>query len=374
MVIKMPWKAAIALLVVLLSLVGCSQFGYYLQSAGGQLDILARREPLAELVADANTDPQLRERLRRIAAMRTFASDSLGLPDNDSYRSYADLQRDYVVWNVFAAAEFSVQPRTWCFPFVGCLSYRGYFREARAERYAQRLRAAGDDVYVAGIVAYSTLGHFADPVLNTMLKGDDLYVAGVLFHELAHQVMYIRDATDFNEAFASLVEEEGVRRWLEHTGDTAGWQTWQQRQLRRDEFSGLVVATRDRLEQLYAGGYGEHELRRRKGEILQAMRDAHEQIRRRTGTDTGYEAWFAGPLNNAQLASVVTYRRLVPAFRQLLTDCNNDLPRFYTRVIQISELPEQQRVATMERLLSRSGLASPAAVFIEAAAPRLVAQ
>lgn len=359
------------MLALVVVLVGCSQFGYYLQSARGQLDILAKRERIDELVAAPDTDPELRDRLRSVAAMREFASRELGLPDNDSYRSYVDLGRPYVVWNVFAAPEFSVQPRTWCFPLVGCISYRGYFREQRAQNYAARLREQGDDVYVAGIVAYSTLGHFSDPVLNSMLRGDDLYLAGVLFHELAHQVIYIRDATEFNEAFASLVEEVGVQRWLAAQGDTDSWLRWQQRQQRRAEFTALVTATRERLQTLYTDTLDVERRRQRKYQIISALRDAHEQLRAEIGEDTGYETWFAGPLNNAQLSSVATYRRLVPAFRALLAETGNDLDAFYAEVTRIGELPEEQRIATMEQWLqtAQSGLAVATAVSIEPATP-----
>ena len=193
-----------------LPLSGC----YLLQAAGGQMEISAKREPIAEVIADAATPPQLRARLEYVANARDFASRELGLPDNESYRSYADLDRPYVVWNVFAAPEFSVEPRRWCFPIAGCVVYRGYFSEEAAQHYASRLRRRGDDAAVGGVAAYSTLGHFKDPVLSTMLGWSDAQLAATLFHELAHQVVYVPGDSEFNESFATVVEEAGLERWL----------------------------------------------------------------------------------------------------------------------------------------------------------------
>src|SRR6185295_11481548 len=171
----------------LLPLTGC----YLMQAAGGQMEIASKREPIAEVLADSTTPPKLRTRLEYVAAARDFASVELGLPDNASYRSYADVGRPYVVWNVFATAEFSVEPKRWCFPIAGCVVYRGYFSEAGAENYARRLRFRGNDVEVGGVAAYSTLGHFRDPLLNTMMSWSDAQIAATLFHELAHQLVYV---------------------------------------------------------------------------------------------------------------------------------------------------------------------------------------
>lgn len=366
----------LCMLVAVTATAGCTRAGYYLQSVRGQLDLLAKREPIEQLIADTRTDAPLRQRLRTVLAMRDFASRELGLPDNGSYRSYADLGRQYVVWNVFAAPELSVEPRNWCFMFVGCLSYRGYFDAERARRFASRLGERGDDVYVAGIAAYSTLGHFDDPLLNTMLRGDDLYLAGVLFHELAHQQLYIRGDTEFNEAFASFVEEEGVRRWLQARGDSSQWSLWLQRQQRRDEFSALVGSTRERLRELYQSGLPLQQQHLRKQQIIAALRAEHEQLRLRDGSDTGYEAWFSGPLNNAQLASVATYRRYVPAFRDLFAQSGGNLVEFYEQAAGIGELPAPERLQLMERLLAAAAAsgAHAAAEFVETPAAGFVTQ
>lgn len=360
------------------SAAGCVSSGYYLQSVRGQIDLLAKREPIAQVIADPATPEQLRERLASVLEMRAFATRELGLPDNRSYKSYADLGRSYVVWNVFAAPELSVEPENWCFPFVGCLAYRGYFSEDDARRYAARLSDAGADVYVAGVVAYSTLGHFADPVLNTMLRGDDMYIAGVLFHELAHQQIYVRGDSEFNEAFASFVEEEGVRRWLAGRGDAESWQRWQQRQQRRERFGALIRSTRERLEAVYASSLSDERKRARKRELIEALRDAHEQMRAELGHDTGYERWFAGPLNNAQLSSVSTYRRYVPAFRGMLERQQGDLDRFFARAAAVGRLAPERRTELMETLLAdatrNASGTHAAAEFVEPSAPGLLAE
>ena len=365
----MRLRTIIVVALLLAALAGCTPLGYFLQSARGQLDLLSRREPIDELITNPDTEPELRARLQAVAEMREFASAELKLPDNRSYRSYADLGRPYVVWNVFAAPPLSVDPRTWCFPVVGCIAYRGYFAEQRARDYAGRLERRGDDVYVAGITAYSTLGHFADPVLNTMLRGDDLYLAGILFHELAHQVLYIRGDTGFNEAFASLVEEEGVRRWLSARDDAGAWTRWQARQQFRGVFGEMVADTREQLSQLYASAGSDSEKLGRKQEIIAGLRTLHERWRERLGADTGYEAWFAGPLNNAQLSSVATYRRLVPAFRVMLDEAQGDLDVFYARAAEIGDLPAVERVETMEALLAAAAPSELSAIVVEAPAP-----
>ncbi|MBT8137684.1 MAG: aminopeptidase [Gammaproteobacteria bacterium] len=345
-------RALLSVLVIslLLPAAGCVRAGYYLQSVRGQLDLMSRRVDIEELLADPDTPAHLRSRLLSITEMRQFASAELGLPDNPSYRSYADLERPYVVWNVFAAPEFAVEPQTWCFLFVGCISYRGYFSEQKAQEYAAGLAAQGMDVYVAGIAAYSTLGRFADPVLNTMLAGDDLYLAGLIFHELSHQQLYIKDATTFNESFATMVEEEGVRRWLARRDDEDAWLRWQRQERRAAQFTTLIVETRDRLAALYRSDLDSAHMRSAKAEIIAGMRAAHDRLRQQWGGYSGYERWFSGPLNNAQLSSVATYQAQVPAFRALLSEADGDLRLFYQRAREIGELPREERDRRMSEL------------------------
>ena len=206
-------RASIVALIAVLS-GGC----YVLQSAQGQLSLLSKRRPISRVIDEASTPPALRSQLQAVAAIRDFASRELGLPDNGSYRSYADVGRRFVVWNVVAAPDFSVDARQWCYPIIGCVAYRGYFVESRARRYAARLRREGLDIMVGGVAAYSTLGHFNDPVLNTMMGWNDVELASIIFHELTHQMLYVPNDSSFNEALATTVEEEGVRRWLHAQG------------------------------------------------------------------------------------------------------------------------------------------------------------
>ncbi|MBT8131001.1 MAG: aminopeptidase, partial [Gammaproteobacteria bacterium] len=303
-------RSALLILVICVATLssGCMRAGYYLQSARGQLDLMSRRVDIEKLIEKPETPDDLREQLRLVQQIREFASDELGLPDNRSYRSYADLERPYAVWNVFAAEEFSVQPETWCFPIVGCVAYRGYFKESSAWDYADKLAADGFDVHVAGIAAYSTLGQVADPVLNTMLAGDELYLAGLIFHELSHQLFYVQDESVFNESFAMLVEEEGVRRWLAQQDNEQAWAGWMTRRERVEQFSELVIGTRDELAALYQQDLPDELKRSEKNRIILQLRAAHEQLQQAWGGYSGYERWFAGPLNNAQLSSVATYR------------------------------------------------------------------
>jgi predicted aminopeptidase len=212
--VAMIWLARlISLCALAVTTTGCAA-PYYWQAIGGQLELLRKREPIEDVIADEAADPKLKATLARIETMRRFAVDELLLPHNDSYTSYVELDRPYVVWNVVATPEFSVDPERWCFPFAGCVAYRGYFDKAAADRFAAKLAADGLDVHGGGSTAYSTLGYFDDPVLSTMVAGGEQYVASLLFHELAHQQLYIKGDSEFSEAFAMVVEEVGTERWL----------------------------------------------------------------------------------------------------------------------------------------------------------------
>ena len=201
-------RAALAIALIAMLSGGC----YLLQSAQGQLALMSKREPIARVIDEPSTPAALRAQLKSVTAIRNFASRELGLPDNGSYRKYADIGRPYVVWNVVAAPEFSVDPKQWCFPIVGCVGYRGYFVEKRARRFAAGLHAKGFDVVVGGVAAYSTLGHFDDPILSSMVGWNDVELASIIFHELTHQLLYVPNDASFNEALATTVAEEGVRR------------------------------------------------------------------------------------------------------------------------------------------------------------------
>jgi len=356
----MPYRLTRLILLALLlpALAGC---GYYLQSIHGQWEVLSKRQPIEALLADPQTPAALRDKLRSAQQMRRFASERLALPDNGSYRDYADLGRPFVVWNVFAARPLSLQLETWCFPVAGCVGYRGYFNEAEARAYAAGLQAQGLETYVAGISAYSTLGWFDDPLLNTVLDRPPARLAGLMFHELAHQRVYVQDDTAFNEAFASTVEQEGVRRWLARQGDAQQRAQYARFRQRQDDFVDLVSATRDRLAALYASAQTEAEKHAQKAAIIAELRSAYAALKQRWGGYAGYDAWFAGPLNNPQLAAVTTYRDGVPAFQALLAAQGGDLAAFYREVEALGELPVEERQARLRRLSAAhlTALATP---------------
>jgi predicted aminopeptidase len=309
----------------------------------GQLDVWWRERPVEEMIADPAIPTALKERLARVLEIRAFASRELGLPDNASYRRYADLGRPFVVWNVFAAPEFSVQPLQSCFLFAGCVSYRGYFAREDAERYSAGLAGEGYDVYIGGVPAYSTLGWFADPVLNTFIHYPDTEIARLMFHELAHQVAYARDDTVFNESFAVAVEQEGVRRWLAVGADAEELRQFERSRRIRAEFSALVQKYRSRLDALYRTRLAPDAMRDRKRAILAELASEYRSLTAGWGGHRGYESWFAGTPNNAQLASVAVYSQQVPAFEALLAREGGSLARFYAVVKELAELPKAER-------------------------------
>jgi len=328
----------------------CSTLGYYAQSVSGQLGVLARRQPITQLVQDDTQPPQLRDKLETVVRIRRFASVVLELPDNDSYTSYVQLERPYVVWNVFAAPEFSLQPREWCFPVAGCVRYRGYFRESAARDYASGLAAAGYDTYVGGSAAYSTLGWFDDPVFSSLIGFSNARLAGVIFHELAHQQLYIEDDTAFNEGFAMTVELEGVAVWLKSNANAAEAAEYAVFLARQEDFLALVQRTREQLQTLYESDATPEEKRRGKARLFADMRSAYELLKNSWGGYNGYDAWFADGLNNAKLAAVSTYRDYVPGFRQLFQQNGGDFAAFYRAAAVIGALPKEQRLERLQQI------------------------
>jgi predicted aminopeptidase len=269
----------------------------------------------------------------------------LGLPDNKSYRSYADLERPYVVWNVFATDEFSVEPRHWCFPIAGCVVYRGYFDQERAEAYARNLRFSGHDASVGGVAAYSTLGHFDDPILNTMLAWNDVQLAGTLFHELAHQVVYVPGDSEFNESFATVVEEAGLERWLTLRDRVHEMRVWYTQRERGEQFIGLLLTTRERLRNLYAQKLPDDVMRARKQAEFGRLKFEYTQLKATWNGYAGYDRWFDRALNNAHLVSAATYHGCLPQLRELLHSHDGDLRKFYDSVGGIAESSKTQRRA-----------------------------
>ena len=338
----------------LLLLASCSNLAYIGQAAWGQGRILIKRQPIARLITRADTPAELKAKLQLVERVREFATSELGLPDNGSYRTYVELppaadggRRAAVVWNVVAAPELSTAPLTWCFPVAGCVSYRGYFSEARARRFGDRLQAKGYDVSVGGVAAYSTLGWFEDPVLSTVIDDPEPDLAGLIFHELAHQLVYVQDDTRFNESFATTVEVEGVRRWLAaNDRPSPVMAAFLERQAWRDEVAGLLLGARDRLADAYARDMPDDWKRGRKRELFAELQRALRELERsRNGGAAG--GWGRRRLNNADLVSAGDYRGLVAGFRRLLEDHGGELSAFYHAVEEIAELPPEERERRM---------------------------
>lgn len=316
---------------------------YIAQAAHGQWQVLHDRRPIATVMSDARTPQALRDRLAAVRDARDFASQKLSLPDNRSYRSYTDLGRTFVVWNVVAVPEFSTEPLRWCFPIAGCVAYRGFFSESHANAFGARLRKRGFDVVVQGVPAYSTLGRFADPVLNTMLIYGDNALAAIVFHELAHQLIYVEGDSEFNEAFAVTVEETGLARWLEFLGRKEQLDAYRAERARDSEFNTLFAHRRAELAHLYASQLPPALMRERKRMQFAQLADDMRELARRQGVRSGYEAWIESGLNNAHLASVATYFDCVPGFERLLAGEDGDLPRFYAAVRALAHAPHAQR-------------------------------
>lgn len=321
---------------------------FYWQAIGGQLELLRKRTPIEELLADPDLDPDLRLSLGAVSEIRGFAVHELGLPDNDSYTSYVDLDRPYVVWNVVAAEEFSTKPKRWCFPFAGCVSYRGFFDREDAEAFRARLDKEGYDTFSGGSTAYSTLGYFSDPVLSTMLGGGDQYIASLLFHELAHQRLYIKDDSEFNEAFATAIEEYGTELWLRRHADELAIERYRERLANRTVFANLVAAQQRRLKSIYASNASAEAKREAKRAAFAAMRDEYARLKEESKS-LNYDSWFDQPLNNATLAAVATYRRWVPALRSRLDVLGVD--GFYAEMDTLADLTVDERRARLSRWL-----------------------
>jgi predicted aminopeptidase len=343
-------RAPIAVLMAAALASGC----YLMQAAGGQFSVMAKRRPIGDLIANPATKPAVREQLESVSLIREFASRELKLPDNGSYRRYADIGRPYVVWNVVAAPEFSLQPRQWCFPIAGCVAYRGYFKEQRAVAFAARQRARGDDVTTEGVAAYSTLGHFDDPILSSMLGWSDVQLAAIVFHELTHQLLYVPNDSAFNEALASVVEQDGVRRWLRAQGRLEDLAAYDLQELRYARVLELLRQARAELNEVYRSDAPTVLKRDRKAQILERLRANYGELKAGWGGAAPLGAWFARELNNASLASVATYQQCVPGLVRELAGAHGDLPRFYARARDLAKLPMDRR----KKLLCDSGGAS----------------
>src|SRR6266850_2116145 len=345
-----------AILLVVVS--GCQTISFYSQALKGQYQIFAHQKPIDKLLADSKTPDRLKQRLELLLSLRTFADSDLRLPVDGHYRKYADVHRPYVVWNVEAAPEFSLEAKSWWYPLVGSLEYRGYFSKEAANKYASALRKKGSDVYVGGVEAYSTLGWFKDPILNTFIFDTDAELAEIIFHELGHQRVFARGDTDFNEAFATTVGQEGARRWLLKKANQQALEEYQAQQKRTRDFVALIARTREKLEKLYGDERTPegklkasrnkpiadvNELRQRKKQIFAELQRDYLRLKQSWGGKAEYDEWFAAAINNAQLNSVAAYYDLVPGFERLLAINGGDLEKFYIESERLSKMPKKER-------------------------------
>jgi predicted aminopeptidase len=337
---------------ILISLIacGCQGVSYYGQAVWGQARIMWSEQPISAVLENPGTPQPTRETLAYVLTVREFAQAQLHLPPGGSYRSFAEVGRPYVAWNVFAAPEFSLEPRTWCYPVAGCATYRGYFSKDAAERCASDLQSEGYDVYVGGVTAYSTLGWFEDPVLSTFLVLGRARLSALLFHELAHRTLYAPGDTAFNEGFATAVEEEGLRRWAACTRDPDILAVFERDRRLQDQFIRLVMRRRAELGTLYATDSPEDRKRARKAEIFRDLATDFAAAKQTTPDLACYDRWFTTGLSNAGLATVAAYHDLVPAFKNLLRDCNGDLSAFYAQCRIIAELPLAARQERLQQL------------------------
>lgn len=330
---------------------GCAQLGYYAQAAQGQYSLWSDARPIDEWIGDPATDPKLKARLAKAQLIRKFAVRELGLPDNGSYKNYAALKRPYVLWNVVATPELSLRPIQWCFPIAGCVSYRGYYSKTDAQAFADELRAEGDDVQVGGVPAYSTLGWFDDPLLSTFINYSDAELARMVFHELAHQVVYVPGDSRFNESFAMSVEEAGVQLWMDRYGDEAMRRNYAQYMTRRGDFLALLQSHRKLLEANYARKASAQRKRAEKARIFASLQRDYQLLKISWGGYAGYDRWFAEPLTNAHLASIATYNDFLPGFRTMLA-ASRTFPKFYAAVQTLAQQDKASRDQVLEQLSS----------------------
>jgi predicted aminopeptidase len=341
--------AGAALIGAALLLSGCAELGYYWQSATGHIKVMGAARPVGDWLGDTDAPARLKERLELSQRIRNYAVSELKLPDNPSYRRYADLHRTAVVWNVVAAPPYSLKLKSWCFPVTGCVNYRGYFDEPSARAEAARLAKDGEETSVYPVPAYSTLGWMnwagGDPLLNTFIYYPEGELARIIFHELAHQVVYASGDTMFNESFATSVERLGGARWLETQASEASRRDYAEYNGRRNQFRALALATRNRLEQIYKTQGGAE----REAQKQQALKDFHEQYLKLRASWPGDPARFRGydrwvdQANNASFGAQAAYDDLVPGFEALFRRGGGDWKRFYDAVKQLAKLPKEER-------------------------------
>jgi predicted aminopeptidase len=331
------------------ALASCTTLNYYAQAAHGQLALVSESRSIDDWLNDGGTDTKLRTRLASARQIRQFAVQALDLPDNKSYKNYTALSRPFVLWNVVAAPELSLKPKQWCFPVAGCVSYRGYYSKDEAQAYANELRAEGYDVQIGGVPAYSTLGWFNDPLLSTFIHYPDAELARLIFHELSHQVVYVAGDSQFNESFASAVEEAGVERWLLVHGSETMRANYALFKARRQQFLALLLDCRTSLARAYASDLAVFEKRAAKARLFAQLQADYQALKTSWGGYAGYDRFFAEPLSNAHLAAIATYNDFLPAFRALL-ERERTFPAFYAAARQLAAQEKRERHRSLRAL------------------------
>ena len=320
----------------------CNSLSYYGQAISGHIDLVARERPIDDLLNDQKTSDALKQKLSLALEARAFATDQLALPDNDSYKQYADLERPYAVWNVIATPRYAIETQKWCFMVVGCLSYRGYFNKQDAQTLANQLREDGMDVIVSGAAAYSTLGWMDDPLLNTLVQRSDGAMVGIIFHELAHQVVYVKGDSAFNEAFASAVEDEGLRRWYTLHDNTQAYQQYRDKKAQQQMIYQQLQSTRTQLDAVYHQNIPDEEKQRQKEQIFAELKIWYQDWRKNHDY-AGFDGWMGKELNNAHLALIATYQQLVPDFLLALQSVDGDMKKFFELINTMVDLDNAQR-------------------------------
>ena len=338
-------------LMGILCLTGCDTVSYYSQGIQGHFNLVSRVKPIEDVIENKQTSEKTRKQLVQALKARQFAIKTLKLPDNKSYKGYADLKRKNVTWNVVATKELSMEPYKSCFPITGCLSYRGYFSEGRAKQFADKLKQEDYEIHIGGSSAYSTLGWFKDPIVSPMLRYGDVQLAQTLFHELAHQRLYIKDDSDFNEAFATAVGQNGVREWLTET-DSKALPRYNKNLSRYGQFLKLLSDTAAELKDLYSTKLSDEGKREKKKQLIVELRKNYQGFKKQHPGYTNFDGWFEKPINNPRLAMVSVYHELVPDFDRWLQACDNDFPRFYNAIESISKMPKEQRINTLKQQAS----------------------
>lgn len=339
-----------ATLIIIFDITGCSTIRYYSQSIQGQLEVIHNSESINTLLHQNNISEAYKEKLNLVLKLRAFSIKEMGLPDNNSYTLFADMKRDYVIWNIFANPEFSLEPLNWCYFIVGCLNYRGYFSKKEAEQEQIKLQEEGYDTYLGGVAAYSTLGWFDDPVFNSMLRWNESYLATVMFHELAHQQFYVKNDTELNESYADAIAHIGVKKWLKLKKDKKHLIDYEQNQERENKFVELINHYKSILKTLYQSSIKEEDKRKQKRMILEEMEKEYLEMSRKWQSNP-YEKWFRGGINNAKLASVITYRKYVPALLEIYDKLNHELTKFYSFSKALSKCKELIRKDVLNKRL-----------------------